>query len=211
MFVFFFSSRRRHTRWTGDWSSDVCSSDLLVVARIETSRRLRDVHEMQRQIEMRCELRGDGGVRPPETPSAAFGAAEAYSLLAGPDLGGGDVRGKGGYNTVRLETELGQAWRTTRQRQGRQQRHHQGAGGQRCDIPCPRNQRRFHQTTPPSSMTLRGNSTSTAMNTVRIWSLVSVICCAGLKDCGLAAGLVSSSANHLTISTARSPFETYGK
>src|SRR5690348_15746438 len=30
MFVvcFFFSSRRRHTRWTGDWSSDVCSSDL---------------------------------------------------------------------------------------------------------------------------------------------------------------------------------------
>src|SRR6266581_6451387 len=26
--VFFFSSRRRHTRWTGDWSSDVCSSDL---------------------------------------------------------------------------------------------------------------------------------------------------------------------------------------
>src|SRR5690348_18213854 len=31
MFVgFFFSSRRRHTRWTGDWSSDVCSSDLLI-------------------------------------------------------------------------------------------------------------------------------------------------------------------------------------
>src|SRR6266487_6972519 len=28
MFCFFFSSRRRHTRWTGDWSSDVCSSDL---------------------------------------------------------------------------------------------------------------------------------------------------------------------------------------
>src|SRR5690348_18124974 len=28
---FFFSSRRRHTRWTGDWSSDVCSSDLTVM------------------------------------------------------------------------------------------------------------------------------------------------------------------------------------
>src|SRR5438876_7739727 len=27
-YLFFFSSRRRHTRWTGDWSSDVCSSDL---------------------------------------------------------------------------------------------------------------------------------------------------------------------------------------
>src|SRR6266571_1461513 len=28
MNVFFFSSRRRHTRLTCDWSSDVCSSDL---------------------------------------------------------------------------------------------------------------------------------------------------------------------------------------
>src|SRR5215467_1143161 len=28
-FFFFFSSRRRHTRLQGDWSSDVCSSDLL--------------------------------------------------------------------------------------------------------------------------------------------------------------------------------------
>src|SRR2546422_4116702 len=27
-FVFFFSSRRRHTRCSRDWSSDVCSSDL---------------------------------------------------------------------------------------------------------------------------------------------------------------------------------------
>src|SRR6266480_1103461 len=28
IFLFFFSSRRRHTRLTCDWSSDVCSSDL---------------------------------------------------------------------------------------------------------------------------------------------------------------------------------------
>src|SRR5207248_8857586 len=28
IFFFFFSSRRRHTRSYGDWSSDVCSSDL---------------------------------------------------------------------------------------------------------------------------------------------------------------------------------------
>src|SRR5258707_3437950 len=27
---FFFSSRRRHTRYWRDWSSDVCSSDLLL-------------------------------------------------------------------------------------------------------------------------------------------------------------------------------------
>src|SRR3989454_7667977 len=29
-FFFFFSSRRRHTRLQGDWSSDVCSSDLMI-------------------------------------------------------------------------------------------------------------------------------------------------------------------------------------
>src|SRR2546426_11474962 len=29
MCFFFFSSRRRHTRLQGDWSSDVCSSDLV--------------------------------------------------------------------------------------------------------------------------------------------------------------------------------------
>jgi len=28
MIFFFFSSRRRHTRYWRDWSSDVCSSDL---------------------------------------------------------------------------------------------------------------------------------------------------------------------------------------
>src|SRR5581483_11172905 len=30
--VFFFSSRRRHTRYWRDWSSDVCSSDLWTIA-----------------------------------------------------------------------------------------------------------------------------------------------------------------------------------
>src|SRR5689334_20628797 len=28
---FFFSGRRRHTRWNCGWSSDVCSSDLMAV------------------------------------------------------------------------------------------------------------------------------------------------------------------------------------
>src|SRR5437870_10873663 len=39
---FFFSSRRRHTRWPRDWSSDVCSSDLLqaVEAEVGTNSRL---------------------------------------------------------------------------------------------------------------------------------------------------------------------------
>src|SRR5256885_14865469 len=33
---FFFSSRRRHTRLQGDWSSDVCSSDLGIFCIITT-------------------------------------------------------------------------------------------------------------------------------------------------------------------------------
>src|SRR5690625_6554140 len=32
VFSFFFSSRRRHTIWPRDWSSDVCSSDLIHLA-----------------------------------------------------------------------------------------------------------------------------------------------------------------------------------
>src|SRR5690606_40783569 len=32
VFLFFFSSRRRHTSFSRDWSSDVCSSDLLATA-----------------------------------------------------------------------------------------------------------------------------------------------------------------------------------
>src|SRR5947209_6526663 len=31
IYYFFFSSRRRHTRYWRDWSSDVCSSDLLIM------------------------------------------------------------------------------------------------------------------------------------------------------------------------------------
>src|SRR6266513_4917533 len=40
MFLFFFSSRRRHTRSKRDWSSDVCSSDLRLVGEAEVEDRL---------------------------------------------------------------------------------------------------------------------------------------------------------------------------
>ena len=36
IFFFFFSSRRRHTRYIGDWSSDVCSSDLTIATAAQT-------------------------------------------------------------------------------------------------------------------------------------------------------------------------------
>src|SRR3712207_9542056 len=32
--IFFFSSRRRHTRYWRDWSSDVCSSDLVDILEV---------------------------------------------------------------------------------------------------------------------------------------------------------------------------------
>src|SRR2546430_6119058 len=40
LFGFFFSSRRRHTRFDCDWSSDVCSSDLRTLEAMRSSPRL---------------------------------------------------------------------------------------------------------------------------------------------------------------------------
>src|SRR5205807_4111630 len=46
----FFSSRRRHTRLQGDWSSDVCSSDLVANGKHYLTRKImfpvRDVNEI---------------------------------------------------------------------------------------------------------------------------------------------------------------------
>src|SRR5690606_40016917 len=47
--VFFFSSRRRHTRFSRDWSSDVCSSDLVqkladIVEQLDAAPRHRGIH-----------------------------------------------------------------------------------------------------------------------------------------------------------------------
>src|SRR5690606_40243573 len=39
--LFFFSSRRRHTRFSRDWSSDVCSSDFIDALDPEQRERLR--------------------------------------------------------------------------------------------------------------------------------------------------------------------------
>src|SRR5256884_5078132 len=54
--VFFFSSRRRHTICSRDWSSDVCSSDL--AGRAECSR----VAKPKQQVAV-TEIRASGGER----------------------------------------------------------------------------------------------------------------------------------------------------
>src|SRR5699024_11984337 len=48
--VFFFSSRRRHTRSKRDWSSDVCSSDLQVTAAEANLRVARAEHERYKTL-----------------------------------------------------------------------------------------------------------------------------------------------------------------
>src|SRR2546429_4050761 len=53
--VFFFSSRRRHTRCSRDWSSDVCSSDLCWVSTRGVTTTMLLHHESQaRQVLIFC-------------------------------------------------------------------------------------------------------------------------------------------------------------
>src|SRR5256884_4611326 len=46
--LFFFSSRRRHTRCSRDWSSDVCSSDLKCLRSTDTVARLGETFTVAR-------------------------------------------------------------------------------------------------------------------------------------------------------------------
>src|SRR5690348_10960840 len=50
---FFFPGRRRHTRWTGDWSSDVCSSDL--VRPMRAAGQQQHAHDQRRREEEKDE------------------------------------------------------------------------------------------------------------------------------------------------------------
>src|SRR6266487_7090064 len=73
---FFFSSRRRHTRWTGDWSSDVCSSDLvelgeLVSRSVDALRATIDAAEKEIAIEL------------PATPVVLFADAVRLEQVIG--------------------------------------------------------------------------------------------------------------------------------
>src|SRR5690625_6464735 len=51
---FCFSSRRRHTRWPRDWSSDVCSSDLYIQQDIIFQMRIQMVTQDSASILKRC-------------------------------------------------------------------------------------------------------------------------------------------------------------
>src|SRR2546430_26327 len=77
--VFFFSSRRRHTRFDCDWSSDVCSSDLLGFLRLHRS--VRSTHR-----ELAAHRPGEAGWN-----HARISRAEPAPRSTGPSLPGGQV------------------------------------------------------------------------------------------------------------------------
>src|SRR5438094_2986179 len=79
-FFFFFSSRRRHTRSYGDWSSDVCSSDLEAADR-------------------RWDPRGRGALREggpePVLRDARGGGAVPVAGVPAPEIGRASCRERG--------------------------------------------------------------------------------------------------------------------
>src|SRR5256885_10788831 len=63
--VFFFSSRRRHTRLQGDWSSDVCSSDLWLEQSFDYKLTSEEIGELDRDaLEQRLLSAIDDRYRP---------------------------------------------------------------------------------------------------------------------------------------------------
>src|SRR2546427_8769675 len=53
---FFFSSRRRHTRFDCDWSSDVCSSDLLDGLKKQREQVQQYVTQLEKQLPSKAEM-----------------------------------------------------------------------------------------------------------------------------------------------------------
>src|SRR5688500_19821810 len=87
---FFFSSRRRHTRLQGDWSSDVCSSDLhrLAVERMRYNEAVQAYNTSRRQF-------------PANITASIFGFKGDYPLFTAPESAKGRSE----------ERRVGKEWR----------------------------------------------------------------------------------------------------
>src|SRR5690606_41092841 len=87
--TFFFSSRRRHTRFSRDWSSDVCSSDLAPRVRVHRgpdiarlvlyARKLHRVLVSVRAIETGDELDRPAGLVPHDSRNPEQRRADLYA------------------------------------------------------------------------------------------------------------------------------------
>src|ERR1039457_7330837 len=89
--VVFFSSRRRHTRLQGDWSSDVCSSDLLHILEFRSIATIRHypgnpfrseehTSELQSPCNLVCRLLLEKKKKQPNTDSKHYIAVTVRTL-----------------------------------------------------------------------------------------------------------------------------------
>src|SRR5690625_650589 len=85
--TFFFSSRRRHTIWPRDWSSDVCSSDLGGAGEYDPG---------QVAVVDLAAGAGEGVVR----GEGAVGGGDVHELRVGGDVAGGPDAWVGGAQVV---------------------------------------------------------------------------------------------------------------
>src|SRR6266542_5257172 len=85
MFIFFFSSRRRHTRCYRDWSSDVCSSDLGQLHRVENLRVAGTAAEIAGQGDAHL-VAARGGIVLEESLGSEENAWGAIAALGGAEL-----------------------------------------------------------------------------------------------------------------------------
>src|SRR5690625_7761547 len=105
--LFFFSSRRRHTRWPRDWSSDVCSSDLdMLIALIFTNSESQPltvaIQSQLRQFGANIDVLSSGAFFSMLVPLFVFFAFQRYfvhALLAGSQKYAGRDRESGGSAT----------------------------------------------------------------------------------------------------------------
>src|SRR5690625_6095621 len=105
--MFFFSSRRRHTRWPRDWSSDVCSSDVLEIVRVHGRGEARGepgTAEVGRDEPGRAEPHR----RLPRGPQCVLMATTGI-LTATTIIGARAGSGPGGPGLRRTQGELGRA------------------------------------------------------------------------------------------------------
>src|SRR6266850_7131867 len=106
MCFFFFSSRRRHTRLQGDWSSDVCSSDLVAYADVhevmtsELRQRLRHAAPMQKQEDGQREFQNETGINIETDIDRVVACLEPDGTSVS---GAGIVLARGRFDEVKIE------------------------------------------------------------------------------------------------------------
>src|SRR6266511_4185285 len=114
MNFFFFSSRRRHTRFSRDWSSDVCSSDLVL-----GYERLREAQERVREVRnaVAAEVRGlEAGLPDGAALAAARHAAEQRLAEARTSAQGADAARRAAEAALGREEPRWNEWMARRER-----------------------------------------------------------------------------------------------